>query len=503
MHIRTRISQALAAVLLLLGVSTLRAEDRTITKGDTIVVTAGQVEVRAEDKTIATVSKGQRFKVIAVSGNWLGIEVRGETGWIAREDAAPAAMPRAAAPRAQGAGKGKTGLPEMGPAHRLRRLRRHPQAEIRRGGRTRPGSELTASGFPKDQVYLMDGKAEDNRYRPFRENIERELDQVLGLPRRGDLVVVAFCGHGVEVGGKDCWCPLDAQLKRLKETTIAVAGVYDRMQRSKASLKLLIVDACRNDMVPETQRGVVPAQLGSYGAAKDPPPEGIMLLRSCGTGQTSQEDPDLGHGVFMHFLLEGMQGKAANEEGAVSLLRLADYASLKTKEYVHDKLSDYQTPALDGHIDGPFELCPAGQGGEIVNSLGMKLVLIPAGQFTMGSEESAEETARYFNEKYSWDLKAELFQRRTSGASRANQPAFLSGRNARHPRPVPPIRERGRLPHRRGKGRRGRIRNRQRGPLGAKVRVLLAQSKLRTDRRASGRERQLERRNGVLQVAQR
>ncbi len=101
MHIRTRIPQALAAVLLLLGVSTLRAEDRTITKGDTIVVTAGQVEVRAEDKTIATVSKGQRFKVIAVSGNWLGIEVRGETGWIVREDAAPAAMPRAAAPRAR------------------------------------------------------------------------------------------------------------------------------------------------------------------------------------------------------------------------------------------------------------------------------------------------------------------------------------------------------------------------------------------------------------------
>ncbi len=291
--------------------------------------------------------------------------------------------------------------------------------------------QLTASGFPKDQVYLMDGKAEDNRYRPFRENIERELDQVLGLPRRGDLVVVAFCGHGVEVGGKDCWCPLDAQLKRLKETTIAVAGVYDRMQRSKASLKLLIVDACRNDMVPETQRGVVPAQLGSYGAAKDPPPEGIMLLRSCGTGQTSQEDPDLGHGVFMHFLLEGMQGKAANEEGAVSLLRLADYASLKTKEYVHDKLSDYQTPALDGHIDGPFELCPAGQGGEIVNSLGMKLVLIPAGQFTMGSEESAEETARYFNEKYSWDLKAELFSdEHPAHRVRINRPFYLAQRTS-------------------------------------------------------------------------
>jgi formylglycine-generating enzyme required for sulfatase activity len=42
----------------------------------------------------------------------------------------------------------------------------------------------------------------------------------------------------------------------------------------------------------------------------------------------------------------------------------------------------------------------AGGGGPITNSLGMKLLLIPAGEFTMGSAESADDTAAFFNQSY-------------------------------------------------------------------------------------------------------
>ena len=36
----------------------------------------------------------------------------------------------------------------------------------------------------------------------------------------------------------------------------------------------------------------------------------------------------------------------------------------------------------------------------ITNSIGMKLVLVPSGEFMMGSGESAEETAAFFNKNY-------------------------------------------------------------------------------------------------------
>ncbi|MGA2069396.1 MAG: formylglycine-generating enzyme family protein [Thermoguttaceae bacterium] len=53
----------------------------------------------------------------------------------------------------------------------------------------------------------------------------------------------------------------------------------------------------------------------------------------------------------------------------------------------------------------------AGGKKQITNSIDMKLVLIPAGEFTMGSRESAEDTAAFFNKTLSVDvLKADVFK---------------------------------------------------------------------------------------------
>jgi formylglycine-generating enzyme required for sulfatase activity len=48
---------------------------------------------------------------------------------------------------------------------------------------------------------------------------------------------------------------------------------------------------------------------------------------------------------------------------------------------------------------------------QITNSIGMKLTLIPSGEFMMGSRESAEETAAFFNKTYGSNaLKAVYFE---------------------------------------------------------------------------------------------
>ena len=54
---------------------------------------------------------------------------------------------------------------------------------------------------------------------------------------------------------------------------------------------------------------------------------------------------------------------------------------------------------------------PAGGEKQITNSIGMKLTLVPAGEFMMGSGESAEETAAFFKKNYGVDLlKADFFK---------------------------------------------------------------------------------------------
>jgi formylglycine-generating enzyme required for sulfatase activity len=247
--------------------------------------------------------------------------------------------------------------------------------------------QLIASGFPKDNVYVLHDKADDKKYLPFRSNIEKQIQLVINMADKEDLLIVGFSGHGVQLEDKSYLCPEDAEISKLAETIIPLDSIYDRLSQCKASLKLLLVDACRSDVVPEGRRGVALARaLGDFGGARERPPEGILLLASCAPGQFSMEDPKFEHGVFMHFIIEGLQGKAGTG-GSVSLAGLYDFASLNTKRYVAREFNESQTPALKGEISGPFEICSAAPAKPIINSIGMKLVLIPAGQFTMGAPD--------------------------------------------------------------------------------------------------------------------
>ena len=48
---------------------------------------------------------------------------------------------------------------------------------------------------------------------------------------------------------------------------------------------------------------------------------------------------------------------------------------------------------------------------QITNSIGMKLTLIPAGEFLMGSGESAEDTAAFFKKTYNSDWTVDSFKK--------------------------------------------------------------------------------------------
>ncbi len=48
---------------------------------------------------------------------------------------------------------------------------------------------------------------------------------------------------------------------------------------------------------------------------------------------------------------------------------------------------------------------------DLGRGMNMKLVLIPAGEFMMGSGESAEETAAFFNKTYGEDFLTAVFFR--------------------------------------------------------------------------------------------
>ena len=271
---------------------------------------------------------------------------------------------------------------------------------------------LVASGFPERQIYLLEDKVPEKKYLPFKSAIERQLDLVLKMVDREDLLVVAFSGHGAHIDGKSYLCPLDARLSD-PLTMIPLDGIYQRLQECPAALKVLLVDACRDDPRPGGSRSAGPApQSRELAESLERPPRGIYCLTSCAPGETSKEDPALRHGVFMNFVLEGLGGAAdVDHRGKVSLLELCRYATKETKLYVSRKYNESQRPSYKVDATDDFDLVRSVIAEkQITNSVGMKLTLVPAGEFMMGSVESAEATADYFKTNYQSDLKADSYK---------------------------------------------------------------------------------------------
>jgi general secretion pathway protein G len=94
--------------------------------------------------------------------------------------------------------------------------------------------------------------------------------------------------------------------------------------------KLLMVDACRNDASSGRGRGVAAALVSL--------PEQTWVLLSCSRRERAFETKKLGggHGVFFYHVLEGLRGKAADEDGEVTWGRLAEYVSKNVPKVVPD-----------------------------------------------------------------------------------------------------------------------------------------------------------------------
>ena len=62
---------------------------------------------------------------------------------------------------------------------------------------------------------------------------------------------------------------------------------------------------------------------------------------------------------------------------------------------------------------------------QITNSIGMKLTLVPSGEFMMGSKESAKATAAFFNKTYGEDVLAFVKDEHPQHRVRIRKPFYL------------------------------------------------------------------------------
>ena len=69
-------------------------------------------------------------------------------------------------------------------------------------------------------------------------------------------------------------------------------------------------------------------------------------LYACNVGERAYEWSEKGHGVFSYYLLEGLNGQAANSQGQVTVTGLAEYTQSKVVDWAETNRNKKQTPWL-------------------------------------------------------------------------------------------------------------------------------------------------------------
>jgi formylglycine-generating enzyme required for sulfatase activity len=259
---------------------------------------------------------------------------------------------------------------------------------------------LIESGYRPEHVRVLTrekGFNDDPRFDPIGRHVLQEFKLMTGDRRPQDSLIIALVGHGLtrRIKVKDAagneeeksaafFCPQDADIRDTK-TLISLDDLYAELERCKAGTKVMLVDACR-DNPTEGNTGAIPF-------APPPVPASVAALFSCSDGEVAWEEAALGggHGVFFHFVIEGLKGGADRDHNnKISLLELVDYTQDKVPDFVSDRRGRRQMPVLLGRV-GSVTVIDRSLGSTapefITTRVGqIKLKRIAAGEFMMGSD---------------------------------------------------------------------------------------------------------------------
>lgn len=197
------------------------------------------------------------------------------------------------------------------------------------------------------------------------EAIRTSLGRIEHEAKSQDTVLFYFSGHGmIEPASKQPFlCLTETQIDNLNNTGLGLQELLQQLQLCGASKQLVILDACHSG-------SIVTLWGGARGEAEESQPNpthelaevlqqcaaqsrGFCALLSCEEGQQSWEFPDLKHGVFTYYLMQGLRGEAADAKGIIEVSYLYKYVYDQTQQYVDSRMRQLRLTELRNYQQTP------------------------------------------------------------------------------------------------------------------------------------------------------
>jgi len=225
-------------------------------------------------------------------------------------------------------------------------------------------------GFKKDNVLLITDKTE-------RKPTLRDLKWALGTflarsAKKDDLIMIFFAGHGapeVDPRGAESdglakyLVPSDADPNDLYSTALPMDEFQTIFDRIEAERVVVFVDACYSGAAGGrtfASKRTRAARVDEVFLDRLTRSKGRAILTASRGSEVSLEVPELGHGLFTHYLVQGLRGAAdLDRDGIVSLQELYQYLEQQVSQKSRS-IGGNQHPVMKGELEGLMPLIKVG-----------------------------------------------------------------------------------------------------------------------------------------------
>lgn len=200
--------------------------------------------------------------------------------------------------------------------------------------------------FRRENVILLTTQSGE---KPTDSNIGRALSKLGKLATTEDLVLIYFSGHGYEERGRSYLLPQNADLEALDYTALERDTFIRQIDNLLAEKVIVILDACHAGGISRGGKGVgKDAALSEKYYEQFAASQGRALIASCGGGEFSWEDEELGHGVFTGSLVRALSGEADSQpqDGLVSLNEVRRFLEADVTRWAKQR-GKTQTPQVN------------------------------------------------------------------------------------------------------------------------------------------------------------
>ncbi len=198
-------------------------------------------------------------------------------------------------------------------------------------------------------VLLTDSHAMRSSIRNALQQVHDELNEGRVGTKPSGTIVFAFSGHGGETGTgasvHQFLVTYDATAQD-PEPGYPLKDITGSLNSDGASRVMMFIDACR-DQTGSSSKGAPPLSSFSFNLMQA---QGIKTLFSTAPGKQSYEDAEAKNGYFTHYLLEGLNGEAADANGLVTFDSLAKWVSQSLQNDQHID----QVPYWNQNASGDF-----------------------------------------------------------------------------------------------------------------------------------------------------